>query len=544
MRASSKRGAALAYAIMVTAALLILAAGLISVAGANLNASQNSLESRQAYLDAKSAIEYGRAYLANYPEKEDEGFSILSTGSGAGFKIGSADAQNAVAVYDPSTRTIKAAARYRSSDRVRRLGYRLGESGGENSGGSPYEFFVSGIGYGDTKVFNEVEAPYISGSVQSVYPVVFLNLLRSEDLNTENHLTAPKVFCMGSPRPIEFYRESRSSIVSDFICIGGDNIYGQDYRNNSLDASHYSTLILKSKSSDKGVLCFTQNCTLQIDGNAFKRKVAIPSGYYYFQDGMNLFDLTNENKNVLLTPVDTAFLPSFVNKEQVNFIRDNYANFMDSEQGTWTYSSVWTDDGGKVSEGRPSNLSNGKEYSLTGNTVFFYIASCDHWEDAFRKSGNPNPNLGVYQAKRIIMRYVNDQKNLIIPENKTVVFQADTISLSTAFQDDEAGGSADQRPAITGHQKADSTQFILRPLHGDTLKLYVPNDLRVYPDYDSDENQSYLIRAGYYDIPETDLLSDSAKKFFERTEPEDPPSGGSGESGGGSATGGVYTDGL
>lgn len=72
MKKKSRQGAALVYVITVTAVLMILVTGLVFLAGINLHSSQTSLAARQAYLDAKSAVEYGRAYVSLYAQQEKQ----------------------------------------------------------------------------------------------------------------------------------------------------------------------------------------------------------------------------------------------------------------------------------------------------------------------------------------------------------------------------------------------------------------------------------------------------------------------------------------
>ena len=554
MRSHSKRGAALAYVIVITAALLVFAAALFSVAGANLNASQNSLESRQAYLDAKSAIEYGRAYLALYPNEDASDFSILPSDKGAGFKIKTGSVDGAIAFYNSSARTINATAKYKSSDRVRRLGYRFGSSssGGDSgetpAAGSPFDYLVCGTGYGNNIVIDSIDSnsPRIGTNRNSDYPVVVINMLQGDGAwNTSRRLTAPEIYFMSQPTPFTFYDNCYGELISNFVFIGGSSISGMDYRDNASDRGHIpSKLVLKTNpSGGEGIICFGMDCTLTVTGNMFARTVKIPKGYYSFHDGTDLYSLTEENLSTLFTPVETDKLPSYVNTQRVDFIMNNYTTFLDGRSGFWNYSALWTDSRGVLSAGIPSSVNSGKKYTLSSNTVYFHITSCDNWENAFTDAIDGNNNQGVYQSKRIVMRYVNASENFTIPKNKAVIFQADTISLSTDRQDSVTAGGADQRPAIQSPNGSWKTQFILRPLSGSTLQLYVPAAIKVYQNNGQNDQQSYTIEPGNYQIPEMDLLSDDAKDYFSRNKPSDPSSGTSSGSGGGTLTGGVYTDG-
>lgn len=71
---SSKKGMALSTTICLTVVLLIFTAAIISVAVFNLNYTSGSLQSRQAYLDVKSALSYCESYYVNHtvPGVDDE----------------------------------------------------------------------------------------------------------------------------------------------------------------------------------------------------------------------------------------------------------------------------------------------------------------------------------------------------------------------------------------------------------------------------------------------------------------------------------------
>ena len=68
--ARSKKGAAMALVIVMTTAMLILVAALLAAANFNVDYTSRGVQGRQAYLSAKSAVEYARAYAA--ARKDDE----------------------------------------------------------------------------------------------------------------------------------------------------------------------------------------------------------------------------------------------------------------------------------------------------------------------------------------------------------------------------------------------------------------------------------------------------------------------------------------
>lgn len=509
----SKRGAALAYVIVVTAALLVLAAAFIALAEYNLNASQTSLEGRQAYLDARSAIEFGKAYLAENPDTDD--FTIVrSAKAGSGFAINTTGTQ--VAFYDSDKKQLSAKAPFKTAaNRFRILGYQF-SGGGSGSGGAPADYLICGTGYGATSVIdNVVNSPEIGDNKKSDYPVVIQYLMRVGTKNgnhiwdTSRGLTAPEIYLMDPSESLQLYQEDYAVFQTDFLCIGGNSITGQDYRWNLSDTtSHYSTLILKTNTpGGTGVLCFLQDCTLSIDASngPHGRQVRIPKGYYSFSDNTNLYDLTSSNFNSMLTKLDSSRLPSNISTTRVSFISNNYTTFLSGGNETWTYGAIWTDDAGILANGHPSNQDNGgKPYSLSSNTVFFYITSCQNWGNAMTKWDDHD--TGVYSAKQINMRYVNSTDDFTIPAGKTIVYQSNKIWMNTAKDDTSLGGDV---PIAAGDS---GSQFVLKALSGSGgFELDVPADLTVNYKNLSGTAKSYRIKAGTYQLAQQiNLFSDSA----------------------------------
>lgn len=521
----SKRGVALAYVIVVTAALLVVAAAIAALATYNLSVSQNSLEGRQAYLDARSAIEFGRAYLAENPDSD--GFYIIrstSTFAESGFAV-SADATGSIAFYDKAHGTINAKVPYSAThDRFRLLSYHIGggdvpspSSGGSSSGDSDnpqYDYLVCGGGYGTNRVFDRINQndPRIEENRKSDYPVVVRNMMQGDNgWDTAHSLTAPEIYLLCQPTSFAFYDTCYAELHSNFICIGGSSITGQDYRSSYSDTSkHYSTLMLMTNPpGGTGVLCFTQDCTLLIDkdqpNSPNARTVQIPKGYYSFRDGTNIYDLTSSNFTSLMTKLNTSDLPSNVSTKRVDYISNNYTSFLAGGYETWNYGTVWTDDAGVLANGHPSNQDNGgRGYSFSSNMVFFYITSCQDWTKAMTKWDDHD--TGVYAAKSIYMRYVNSSENFMIPSSKKIVFQADKIWMNTARSDTSPGGDV----PITGGSSGSS--FLLQSVSGSgPFELDVPAELTVNYTNLNGTAKSYRIKAGTYQLMQPiNLLNDSA----------------------------------
>jgi hypothetical protein len=502
----SKRGVALAYVIVVTAALLVLAAAFIALAQYNLNASQTSLEGRQAYLDARSAIEFGKAYLAENPDTES--FTIVrSAKAGSGFAINTTG--TVVASYNSDNKQLSAKAPFKTAaNRYRLLGYQF-SGGGSGSGGAPADYLICGTVYGATSLFDQFDINNLRFGVnkKSDYPVVMPNILRGDtDWNTARSLTAPEIYMMGQPTSFDFYDNCYAEMHSNFICIGGSSITGYDDRASFTDPSHqYSALILKTNpSGGTGVICFLQDCTLQITGS-LGRTVKIPKGYYLFSDSMNLIGLTASNFNSMLTKLDSSRLPSYVSTTRVNFISNNNTSFLVGGVQDWNHGAIWTDDAGVLANGHPTNQNNGgKPYSLSSNTVFFYITSCQNWEKSMTKWDDHD--TAVYSSKSIYMRYVNSTDDFTIPAGKTIVYQSNKIWMNTAKSDTSLGGDV---PIAAGDS---GSQFVLQALSGSGgFELDVPAELTVNYKNLNGAAKSYRIKAGTYQLAQQiNLFSDIA----------------------------------
>lgn len=544
MKAGSKRGVALAYVIVITAVLLILAAALVSVAKFNLDSSQNSLESRQAYLDAKSAIEYGRSYLALNPDKADESFSILRSGSSTdtGFKIGAANAANAVALYDSDNKAINAAAKYKSSDRVRRLGYQFDtEQGGSSL--SVSNFMVLGY-YGATTIVPQNYSPEFSGQkATSNYPVIFNRSVHIE--SATSNLTAPAVYLL-EQQPWSFYGDWNAvmEMYTPFLYIAG-NFYSQP----SSNFPDSTQLMVYGQDSTTPCFAYFQNDCKIYNNNGGTLRATISSGLYKIKPGINIFKINeipndpNNKENCLIKATDSEI------ETYQRYI--DYGNNANSER---LYSSEpydkwrgvqWTDKGAlksgicsiDVGSGNYSWAFN-QECSGFEKQVYLYVNDCTGWGDA---NNIWRQNIARYVAREIAMRYVNSV-NFVIPANKTVIFQADKISLSTEYKDN-AIGEGNSRPRITHDGSA--ARFILQAQNvNNNVELYVPNAITVQYQNSTGSTKSYTIQSGYYGVKQLNLLSDDAKEFFANNPPDGDPDGGSGGGGSGDIlTGGVYTNG-
>lgn len=523
----SKRGVALAYVIVITAALLVVAAAFVSIAAYNLSASQNSLESRQAYLDAKSAIEYGRAYLANNPSAANSNFTVLRTASGSGFKIGSDDKNAVIATYSGNSKTINAKVPYKSAaDRFRLLGFKFNTSSGPVSDGLPQsDFLVGGGGYGLNEVLNYYNYSF-NWYAFSQYPFISKTYRQTSGSNT---LKAPQIFIFNKSDYkgdcLRIYDYHSLTLISDLIYLSG----GIDsYHSNGF----YMPLYLQTYGDDdRGIIYFTEDVT------EFGKVIAKANTFYSFKNDCNLYNLKQGDLTEIEQPIPSK------TTDEIEFIRSNLDNIISGDSYDRSCGAGWAPLG-SLSFGQPTVTGNRQTSVYNADTkskyVYFYANDCTNWDNVFRNNDWSASSTATYSAKGIYFRYVNYfYDDFVIPMHKSVVFQADSITLSTEFSDDDVGKDADHRPAIQGHDHSGKTEFILKPLNNSVVKLYIPNELNICQ---NKNHVLYTIQPGYYSIPEMDLFSDEAEEFF--TNPDNIPiDDGPGGSGGGITTGGVYTDG-
>ena len=559
MKTGSKRGAALAYVIVVSAALMILASALVFSAKFNLDSATNSLEGRQAYLDAKSAIEYGRAYVLQNPDAGS--FTVLKTSEDSGFKIGSGE--NAVAEYDSTRKLIKASAKYRSSDRVRKLGYQFTtEEGGEDA--LAFSDFVALGSYGNKNIVDDYGWPRFGGQkVTSSYPVLFNRTvhLQSGGLST---LTAPAVFLMGSSSYSESlpnYNDdnawsfqgdwgAKMELNTPFLYIS-NRFYSQP---TSVDTDNTQMNVYGEDTDKPCFVYFSKECKIYVGGGS-TLQATIPSGLYKMKPGTNIFklkqtDIDSDNRNACLTEASNEEIQTYQNYIDYGNNIDDVSDLFSGDAWSNKYGVQWTINGALKSgfcSIQANDQQNPEQYIWTfdktisgfDKKVYFYVNDCLEWGSS---STVWRLNTAKYIAREINFLYVNASTDFKIPEYKTVVFKADGITLNTRHSDTEVG-SGDSQPKIT--HSGSTARFILEAQDpSDDVQLHVPSTLQVQYKDQNGIVRKYQIKAGWYEVQQLNLFSDDAKDFFNDTEPGDGPSGGSGSGGGGTEiTGGVYTDG-
>ncbi len=514
MKPNSKRGVALAYVIVITAVLLILAAALISTAKFNMDSSTNSLEGRQAYLDAKSAIEFGREYLSVNPDAASADFSIVpNSTSKTGFAINSnPKASNAVAAYDSSKNAIRAAAKYKSSDRVRKLGYQFATDPDE--GESDWEDADLSVGFqhGNNQIFNGSPSRFDWKN-----GTVYYAILANQTVNLSGSpgtFSAPQMYYTGSSNSNVCYNLSADrtsgTLQSSFFFFQGDIIATSPNRN--------IHLYLKSNSSS-AIVSFNHVRMVVNDSSAVEL-----NGFYQFSGTIDLINVQAEISSAKLKMIDASKIDSQILNNN-NFVLNNYKDIVSGEDVDNLHGNNYWVKNGYIDNGRPSEV--------PGKIVFFYISDSQNWHYF---ANNPT-DTALYGAKEIHFQYVSGQ-NFMVPSGDKVILKSDKISLNTQYSDSNVG-SGSNRPQIT--RDGNTGGFILvAPNKENSVDLYVPNALTIQ------YAGGYTIKPGHYSVKNLNLFSDDARSLFAKG-PNSDGSGGTGGSGGGtgggSLTGGVYTNG-
>ncbi|MBE6831012.1 MAG: hypothetical protein E7519_12475 [Ruminococcaceae bacterium] len=531
MKTGSKRGAALAYVIVVSAALMILASALVFSAKVNLDSATNSLESRQAYLDAKSAIEYGRAYVLQNPDAGS--FTILKTSENSGFTIGSGE--NAVAEYDSTRKLIKASAKYRSSDRVRKLGYQFTteENGGGGGSDLPYSFLIAGGSYygeNNQNILYDNSNGFYKGT-KSDYPVVATHAIIFPIDHPE--MTAPEVNFIG--RKVEmgtvnclFSNGSKNvtTITADFIGFDGD-IVGKAHVQSDWPTTRLPEaprLYIKSKTNSSSVVVrFSRDLMIEFikDNNTiltdYIRAVPVQfeAGYYRFPNGTDLFDLENiKRKATKLTEDEVKEV-----LQQYQTARYTNADIPMLLSSETISSNPWTQQG-KMQNPNPTPIT-------TENATVFMCALL--WD-----TKNQNAQ---YKAPNVVFQW-NNRNNMTESQNDPMVitFQVKQISINLeniyghpSFEKRNTNShiyiqnTADESPIITF-----VTDTTIKTSKGTTTI-----DAGVYRISD-DNRVGGTVNPFKIDLFDKDLELEKIADVGE--------SGGSG-GGGTEITGGVYTDG-
>lgn len=543
---ANKKGVSLAFVIVVVLALVILSSLLFTAAARSMSMTGRSTEGRAAYLKAKSAIEYAKTEVYNLAKS-----NTLDTK--AGFSIGpdgdyfqqipaqTPDGTKCLAECSPAadgkTWKVTAKVKYPGFEQYRQMAYSFTLE--RNLPAS--NFIMCGAQDGHSSFFGDGFSPtfypnYLGNTSdgKSVYPVV--ETLPVSANCDYGYLSAPEVFFCGMSASFSNYlggrlvvgssilcNNFRTTIHSDMIGIAGD-ISGVSYY---LSNRSYLYLQPYTESATGGVIYFNgQNggtaCSVNFVGyDGVKKIVDIPKGYYWFDKGIDLFDLKTDgngitdSENHKLVPLaeHEAALPAdqqtAAKQKNAAYVQDtdyvmaNAANMVSGDSLNLFNGLNWAP-GGKLGSG----VQFGGNLKADDKTVFLYV---NHLT-----ARNPIDTTDTYCAKQIFMQLSADPFNilsgtgdLVFPSNHSIVFQADLISINMMKTDTDDGKSAADRPKIVqprpdewlGEQPA---HFIVKSLNGtDNVTLVFPKDVGVNYYKKSGytyQPVSYVIPKGTYSV--------------------------------------------
>lgn len=551
----SKRGISLAFVIVVVMALMIFSAMLFSAASHSMSMTGESTDGRQAYLTAKSAIEYAKSVAYDQAKAgELKPFAVSQDAGGSFTDVPNIDPnlgiyKNLDGTTNYATCTnpggdgiswkITARVKYRNSAQYRQLAYSFTVTPKNSLPAS--DFFLCGVRYGLQEVFfNGFYPVFFPESYSyfaygtSAYPVVE-NLPVSAQSNN-GYVHSPETFFWGMSQTSN-YRVNGASILSENVktTISSDLIgVAGDINGVFSDQTNRSYLFLNPYDDNTtvgGIIYFAGKndgayCTVSLS-HPRRTVVKIKKGYYWFDSGVDLFDLKTSGmgfadssaKRLVPLADDVAVPPAVQQKEKayqqdVTFVEANAAKMISGD--AWdTYKGLNWAPLGLLGAGWPSSQtydgwwSHEDRVRTDDKTAYLYVKEGQTW--AVRNQ------VDTYSAKQIFLQFVGDglfspwniseSNNFTLPNNGTVVFQGDLISMEMVKTDTDAGSDVYHRPAIVqprywAHETP--AQFFLKSLNGtDNVTLAIPNDVGVYSyryNGKSYESASYVIPKGIYSV--------------------------------------------
>ena len=616
----SKKGISLAFVIVVVMALLIFSAMLFSAASHSMSMTGESTDGRQAYLTAKSAVEYAKSVAYDQAKAGALKPFAVSHGSDGTFtdvpnidpNLGiykNLDGTTNYAICtnlggDGTSWKITAKVKYRNSTQYRQLAYTFTLTQNNAVVNLPSaDFLACGVNYGSHTVCQNTGRDWAPSFFttkdakdptkgSSIYPVVENMTTYAyqdpTDKKLNDYVKAPEILFMGptdsSHDTISCYNVS-TEIHSDFIAVA-DNISGLAYWQN--DRS-FLYLYPTDSAALTGVIYFGGRsggaCSVNVNGNMVLK---IPSGYYRFDAGIDLFSLKMAGDGFANT--DGKGLRKLTQAEQQDEKIRYFAtdiSFAQSNAPALLSGDSWSDRSHKtafrgadiapygVFASGSRNVKRGNDwygndtkYNMNEKDVFTYATSIswpssstwplylDPYGNTIDRNDGTQPNAKkylIYAAKQFFLRFVNPVDNFELPPMSAaynVVFNSDLVSLSMVPSDTEAGANASSRPKIVQASNS-SSQFVLTSLSTNesgghkNVTLAIPNDIMVSYQNNS---KSYIILKGVYQVPSGFNFFDSKVtdwgSFWSNCKTGDYPVSGSGGSGGSGAftiTPGKYT---
>lgn len=282
---TNKKGVSLAFVIVVVLALVIFSSLLFSAAARSLSMTGESTEGREAYLRAKSAIEYAKTEV--YSMAKSNRLAAFSVGpDGDSFRQIADRAADGTACLaeckpgsDGKTWTVTAKVKYRNSAQFRLLSYSFSFAFQNNP--SVNGFIASGGSIGGSSYLN----PGGEAANQPVYPI----LVQVPVYSTQG-FTAPEMYFTDGYK-LKGGGSSTENLTSNLVYLRG-RINSDPGGQNATVSLHLCGIKDKDASSIQqkkgyaGIVWFHGASFQPRNSSAF---ASIPDGAYYFRDGANLF---------------------------------------------------------------------------------------------------------------------------------------------------------------------------------------------------------------------------------------------------------------
>lgn len=429
----SKKGVTLVFVIVVVLALLIFSAVIFSASAHSLDLTGKSVDDRQTYLTAKSAIEYARTIVYQQAKSGSlKDFAVKPGENGNQFaaETGSvtSDQFDGVHVYAACTSTggnvkISAKVRDKNSDRYQKLSYTFTINWNSTLGLPASDFFACGVKYGSQQVFNCGFWPqmrYQGQTTTSIYPVVENLPLAGQPGGGTVLVTAPEILLMGDSNMqkwsvadeghYSFVCENGiTEIHSDRICINSDiftacSSYIDWHQKEVVTSTAVVNLYASTQDATFGIIYFAGNnggkCTIKRGTTADidrQKIITIPKGFYQFQSGFDIGSVVAASADgseyqdsvgrVMQKFSDATALQNF--KQDIDYAESFFANYQmnilsgadwgNSKGADFERNGIFADNSTapSISEGSHWYPKNNGEKSLVldENAVFTYANS-------------------------------------------------------------------------------------------------------------------------------------------------------------------------
>lgn len=368
MRHNNKKGVTLVYVVIVMAVLTVLSAAILTAASYNKNAADRSVQARQAYLNAKSVLEYARGYVEeNLAELNKQAkpyqFYVVCRGEAADSGCDTAllppdklKTYAEVSLLDEGV-SIKARAPYLSGENAQTLGF---ESAIQVTQPSyvpqDLNYMLCGATHVDTLAFSangiRIFSPASSHpdfweflnkkllpdgpnpGETAPFPLAVLKPLRLTSSSRVEKVLSGKLFFLGGGGTVPCLQAeagaAKLTLKSDYFFFSGNVVTQAGVGP-----------VLETAGGDRGIVCFDKNITVTVNNGASSPQYTIPAGFYSFPKETKI-DFSGFSMPAGLERVKEEDLNADLEKEfknEILFLKNNSDKMVSSVDINWTTSS-------------------------------------------------------------------------------------------------------------------------------------------------------------------------------------------------------------